>query len=122
MAGCGYNIPTSELLNKTKMLSINQLVAYTTLVSVFKIKKSHKPRYLADRLGFLNQNNRLINRRRGNTYNIDFTLSRGREGMLYRGSKLFNSLDPSLKMESNEKKFKAKVKEWILDKIPQIPY
>ena len=122
MTDSGYNTPTSELLKKSEMLSINQLVAYTTLVSIFKIKKSQKPRYLAERFGFLNQNEISINRRQGNTNSIYFKLARSREGMVYQGSKLFNSLDPSLKMETNEKRFKKNVKKWILNEIPQIPY
>ena len=104
------------------MLSVNQLIAYTTLVSIFKIKISGKPAYLAQRLSFLGQNDRVNNRRNGNSTNIDFRLARGREGMLYRGSKLYNSLDPSLKTESKVNKFKFKLKDWIFRKIPQIPY
>ena len=122
MTGCGYNTHNTELFEKSGMLSVNQLIAYTTLVSIFKVKLSGKPQYLADRLGVFEQHDMVNNRRNGNVKKIYFRLGRGREGMLYQGSKLFNSLDPSLRMETKVTKFKQKVKEWIRRKIPQIPY
>ena len=122
MTGCGYNTCTEELFNMTGMLSFNQLVAYTTLMSIFKIKLSGKPTNLAHRLGFDGQNDRVNNRRNGNIINLNFRLARGREGMLYRGAKLFNSLDPSLQTESKIGQIKSKLKDWISQKIPRIPH
>ena len=117
MTDSGYNTPTSEFLNKSEMLSCVHNISLS-----FKIKKSQKPRYLAKRFGFLNQNEKSLNKRQGNANNIYFKLSRSRKGMDYQGSKLLNSLDPSPKMETNEKRFKKNVKKWILNTIPQIPY
>ena len=109
MTDSGYNTPTSEFLNKSEMLSCVHNISLS-----FKIKKSQKPRYVAKRFGFL--------KRQGNANNIYFKLSRSREVMDYQGSKLLNSLDPSPKMETNEKRFKKNVKKWILNEIPQITY
>ena len=122
MTGCGYNTRTEELFKMTGMLSVNQLVAYTTLISIFKIKISGKPTNLAQRLGFHGQNDIVNNRRNNNVINLDFRLARGREGMLYRGAKLFNALDPSLQTESRIGKIKSQLKDWIALKISQIPH
>ena len=121
MTESGYDTPTTELLQKANMLSINQLGAYYTLVTLFNIKKSGKPEYLANRLGF-DGNNDFVSKRTSNNLKVNFRLDRGREGMLYWGSKLFNSLDPSLKIENSEKLFKKKAEQWVLRKIPAIPY
>ena len=48
----GYNVSTNELCKQGGFLSINQIVAHRTLLSVYKIKKTGKPRYLAERLDF----------------------------------------------------------------------
>ena len=38
--GLGYDTPIAQLLEESKMLSVNQLVAYTTISTVYKIKQS----------------------------------------------------------------------------------
>ena len=45
-----YKTPTSELLNRTKKLSVHQLVAYTTAVQVYNIYRNQEPRYHYNRL------------------------------------------------------------------------
>ena len=104
-------------------MSINQLVAYTTIITIFKIKSFREPLYLARRLGFTNgqRDGILTQRRHHDITKIDFKLARGRESFLYQGSKLWNSLDLPLKMEENIKIFKQKLREWILNRIPALP-
>ena len=48
----GYDTPILTLLEETEMLSVHQLIAYSTIVTTFKIRKSKEPLYLANRLGF----------------------------------------------------------------------
>ena len=122
MTGSSNDTPTIELLQKANMMSVNQLSAYYSLVTVFNVKQSGKPQYLADRLGFNGNIENEAHRRGHNISNVDYRLARGREGMLYRGTKLYNSLDPTLKTENSAKLFKKKLTEWILRKIPPIPY
>ena len=42
-----YNTPTVELLRDTESLSVQQMIAYQTAVSVLKIIQSGKPTYLS---------------------------------------------------------------------------
>ena len=120
-AKCGYATPVKELLKKTDSLSINQLIAYTSIMTIFKIKQFKEPLYLARRLGFMNNERGGAQRRRHNINQINFNSARGREGLLYRGEKLWNSLDQQLKTEENIKIFKQELRKWVLDKIPALP-
>ena len=89
-------------------------------MSIFKIKQFREPLYLARRLGFTNNEGGGV-RRRHDITQIDFTKARGREGFLYRGAKLWNSLDQQLKTEENVKAFKQELRKWVLSKIPALP-
>ena len=88
-------------------------------MSIFKIKKFKEPLYLASRLGFNNEGVGV--RRRYDITQINFIKARGREGFLYRGAKLWNSLDQQLKTEENVKTFKQELRKWVLNKIPALP-
>ena len=35
---CGYETPVVELLHKTDFLSVNQIIAHTSLVTIFRVK------------------------------------------------------------------------------------
>lgn len=101
----GYDTPVRECLQNTNSLSVNQLIAYKTLTTIFKIKKSCQRRYLANRLSFERQQDVnggiLAHRRLYDFTNIDFRLARGRESLLYCGVKLWNLLDLTLRTEGS---------------------
>ena len=48
--GHGYNTTISQLLEESGQLSVNQLVVYHTLLTVFKMVTTGEPGYLAERL------------------------------------------------------------------------
>jgi hypothetical protein len=50
ITGARYGVATADLLSDTNTLSVQQMVAYYTLVLVHKITKTGKPAYLAGRL------------------------------------------------------------------------
>ena len=52
LTGQGYNTHIVDLVCESGILSVNQLVAYMTIMSVYKIKKSGEPIYLANKFGF----------------------------------------------------------------------
>ena len=49
------------------------------------------------------------------------SLSISKEGFLYRGALLFNSLDANIRNEPKLERFKEMLKKWIKDKIPAKP-
>ena len=122
--GLGYDTPVSELLATSGMLSVNQLVAYTTLVTVYKVLLSGEPRYLAERLysGQRGQHGARQETRQNLDINVHFNLGVAREGFLYRGGKLWNMLPPALKLQTNTVSvFKKLVKMWIKENVPALP-
>ena len=50
LTGSQYNTPTIELLQQTDSLSIQQMIAFQTIVMTFKILKSKKPSYLSRKI------------------------------------------------------------------------
>ena len=50
LTGAEYNTPTSELLEQTGSLSVQQMIAFQTIMMTHKIMKSRKPTYLANKL------------------------------------------------------------------------
>ena len=50
LTGAHYRTPTVELLERTDSLSVQQMIAYQTMVMTFKILKFKKPSYIANRM------------------------------------------------------------------------
>ena len=101
LARRGYETPVTELLAETNMLSVNQLIAYTTVMTIFKVKKSGEPSYLADRLKVGQQHYR-----RAEHITVNYNLSMARECFFYRGAKLWNLLPDNLKNQNSVTTFK----------------
>ena len=102
ITGARPAIPTAELLALTNSLSVQQMVAYHTLVMVHKIVNTGQPSYLAERLklrrlvgsGLRGQGERMI-------VQSGQTLAVSRGGFGYRGGKLFNMLSRNLRLEKS---------------------
>ena len=77
--------PRSErkvMYDRLDWLTVNQLVAYHTLLQIFKIRKSHQPEYLFEILGRCNRN--------GNIVITHTELSLAKKSFTFRGSELWN--------------------------------
>ena len=120
ITGHGYDTPVLQLLEDADMLSINQLIHYTTLTTCFKVKKSTKPLYLAQRLGFLDAPVRRNLRKQTKTP-VDFDLSTARQGYMYRAAKGWSSLPVHLKEETRERPFKKGLRKWVALNVPPLP-
>ena len=100
-----------DLYTRVKWLTVNQLVAYHTLITVFKIRKSGEPEYLAQFLKYDNVHHRII---------IPNTqLSLAKKSFVWRGSAAFNSLSLGLRKCSKIGQFKVGAKQWVLENIPR---
>ena len=120
--GLGRDTPTDTLTRESQQLSVQQLTAYHTLVTVFKAVRLGKPSYLANKLKLRRSNGTdIFPLRQTNTINVkaDLTLSRG--GMVYRGAKLWNLLDHRLRAEPKLEPFKTRIKKWIRENVPVKP-
>ena len=97
-----WNTPTIELLEQTNSLSIQQMIAFQTIMMAWKIMKTKQPEYLARNM---NTNTRIA--RSGIQIHIPKTnLAISREGFVQRGISLINKLDQSIKQETDLNKFK----------------
>ena len=114
LTGSPYNTPTIELLQQTNSLSIQQMIAFQTIVMTFKILKSKKPSYLSNKI----QEN---SRSGGRLNQPNLSLSISKEGFIFRGITLMNMLDDSIRSENKVETFKARLWEWVKSNIAAKP-
>ena len=107
LTGSNWYTPTCELLEQSNSLSIQQMIAFQTMVMTYKILKSRKPTYLSNKF----QENK--NSRNQNLLQPNQSLSISKEGFINRGVALMNMLDVSLRCEPRLKKFKTGLREWV---------
>ena len=106
----GYRTPTTELLSRTRKLSVHQMVAYSTAVQMFNISRTKEPKYHYDRL-FDGQDDFLT--RGGAGKRVEMKLSLGRSSFFYQGSRIWAALPGYLKSATNANYFKKTCKKWI---------
>ena len=124
ITGRGYDTPISQLLEESGQLSVHQHVAYHTLLTIFKVMKTGEPGYLAGRLGVTREEvqlDRVGARRRQHDIRLEYSKSISREGTLYRGKRLWNTLPVNLRTSRSIASFKRGVKSWIKENIPVTP-
>ena len=99
------------MYEKLGWLTINQLVEYHTLVSVFRIRLNKEPEYLASILCNEAHNGRILLPRPN--------LELAEKSFTIRGARLWNSLPADIKVEKKMSKFKVMVKLWIEKNTPR---
>ena len=120
--GLGWEAPTSQLVSKGKVMSVQQLTAYHMLMTVFKAVRLKKPSYLAEKFN-LRQTNvfETFPHRQTNTIKARAGLTISRGGIVYRGAKLWNLMSQDLRSEEKLTTFKQMVKKWIYRNVPIKP-
>ena len=99
------------MFDKLDWLSVNQLIVYHTLITVYKIRSSSEPKYLATKLNRDNQYGRIILPK----YNLELA----ERGFITRGSRLWNSVPATIRTISNIGSFKRELKKWTKENIPR---
>ena len=122
-SGLNRYTSTATLLEHCKELSVNQLVAYHTLLSVHRAVRDGKPKALFNKIKLRkSQNNVIFPHRLNETIDlkkVNLNITRG--GFCYRGSFLWNMMPQALREEEKYKPFKKKLKGWIPTSIPPKP-
>ena len=113
-----FHTTTETLCTASGDLSVQQLTAFSTLVSAQKSMFHKKPEYLARRL---EPRSGPELSRQSNTLRIDSRLTLSRGGYFYRTAKLFNMLPDHLRSPLEPITFRTKVKQWIIENIPVKP-
>ena len=96
----------NDLYDKLGWLTVNQLIVYHTLITVFKIRESKEPEYLAGKLSIETPTGRIM---------IPNTkLSLYQNSFVIRGSSNWNELPQRTRKLKKIGIFKTKVKKWIV--------
>ena len=112
-AQCVLNLPprTSRAIvyDKLGWLTVLQLIAYHTLIAVYRVRMKKEPEHLASHLCWDNiYENIIVQNNKLGLY---------RDSFVYRGSTLWNKLPKSLRKESKIGTFKTKLVTWVEEKI-----
>ena len=114
--GADFTISTSDLLKETDSLSIQQMITYQTAVTAFRIRKTNKPKYIAERMKVKDISMNLRGRQ-GIIHQPGYSLSIAKEGFVYQGTSILNKLDENLRNEEKLEKFKTGAREWVKKNI-----
>ena len=117
MTGLSKDTSTKDLMEASGELSIHQLTAYHTLLTVHKTKTSGKPEYLNKRLQFTQADENFVHSTRQlNMIYVKQNISR--EVFMYRGGLLWIHLPDD---ERKLGRFKARVKSWVKQNVKDKP-
>ena len=101
----------NAMFDKLQWMTVNQLISYHTLLTVFKVRTSGQPEYLAKFLQDSSRSGRILR------YNTDLSLAM--KSFTYRGSALWNDLPYSVRNSEKIGNFKKMLRTWIFSKIPR---
>ena len=99
------------MFDKLNWLTINQLTHYHTLLTLFRIRLSNEPEYLATILRQENAYGRILLPKPN--------LELAEKSFGIRGIRLWNTLPRELKTEMKVSGFKVKLRKWIVAQIPR---
>ena len=100
-----------KMFGELTWLTVQQLIAYHTLLAVYRVRQSKEPEYLAE---ILCRDNKT-----GNIVMENTTLCLYRSSFIFRGSVMWNKMPNMLKKENKIGKFKLGMKKWVLENIPR---
>ena len=104
---------TRWVFDQLSWFTVNQLIAYHTLIMVFRIRQSKEPESLATQL--------LQDSRQGRIVLKKVNLDLYKNSFVYRGSLLWNRLPHSYRAEEKISCFKKNIRSWITANIEDFP-
>ena len=99
----------NTMFEKLGWMSVKQLIAYHTLLAVYRVRQSQEPEYLAREL--MRDNNR------GNIIVKNSRLGLYKNSFVPRGSTLWNNLPRELRNITKIGNFKQKLRKWVGDNV-----
>ena len=97
------------MFDKLDWLTVQQLIAYHTLITVYRIRKSKVPEDIGTTLCRDNQNGHIVIK---NT-----RLELYRKSFVFRGSMLWNKLPREIRTETKLVNFKKLLRKWLVENI-----
>ena len=95
----------NAMFDQLDWLTVNQLIAYHTLLQIFKIRSCREPEYLYDELGTDNRNGHIV------VSNCDLRLALN--SFTYRGAKLWNNVPPHIRNSQKIGIFKKEIRKYV---------
>ena len=93
------------MFDKLGWMSVLQLISYHTLITVYKIRHSREPEYLANMLAKQNYRGKIIIK--------NSKLSPYRNSFVFRGAELWNKLPENLRTAGKISSFKKGLRVWV---------
>ena len=112
------HINMEKLRNKIKMLSVNQLVVYHTLLETFNIVQKSSSDQL--KVKYKHKDHHSQRKTVKNDLKVPVKAKKKCTGFSYCGAKIYNLLPTNIKETENPENFKTMVKAWIWNNIPSI--
>ena len=107
--GCPPRSNRDWMFSELQWMTVLQLVAYHTLVTVFRIRSHRQPEYLASKL--------CRDSRQGRILAENSCLDIYRKSFVFRGISLWNRLPSSIRETEKIRFFKKGVRVWIFNNI-----
>ena len=101
----------NEMFDRLDWMTVNQLVFYHTVITVFKIRQTGEPEYLAEHV----QNDNF----RGSLIVPATNLTLAKKSFCYRGGDSWISLPSTIRNIKKVIPFKRALKRWTMDNIPR---
>ena len=107
-----HSPPRAErvVMYKLNWLTVNQLITYHTLLTVFRIRQCGEPEYLAS---FLSDDNRA-----GKIIIPNTKLSLAKNSFVWRGAEHWNKLSSELRKSTKIGHFKRGAKDYVIRNVP----
>ena len=99
------------MYNRLNWLTVNQLVFYHSVITVFKIRENKEPEHLAEIVTRDSRNKRIV------VPNTDLTLAQ--KSFTFRGSNNWNQLPLNIRSSQGIGLFKKLAKKWIYENVPR---
>ena len=101
----------ASMFKNLSWMTVNQLVSYHSLLTVFKIRTSGEPEYLAKKLKHENRLEKIII---PNT-----SLSLAKQSFIFRASQQWNALPTSIRKTCKIGPFKTELRKFVFSNIPE---
>ena len=109
---------TEVLVKSSGQLSVHQLTAYHSLVSLHKVVVSGKPDYLAKKLVLKRpEEGRIFPHRQEYTLPVTGRLTTTRGGYCHRSARIYNTMPLHIRACMSTTKFKKLAKNWVKENI-----
>ena len=112
------HINMMKIREKIKMMSVNQMCIYHTLLEAFNVVKNSSSEQIKLKWETKNENQYQLRSHARNDARIPKKPNNKCKGFSYFGAKLLNMLPCDVKVTENSNFFKTQIKQWIWLNIP----